>query len=125
MKLELRKTEDLSLEPVLKKARAALSLSRGELANTTAKLERLMSEHQMELQSAGMKCARISNAFRRLIDGGRIRCLYGDARQLAQLVLAGDDLESVVSNDRQHLDSMYASITKAITMPTSTTTSLS
>jgi hypothetical protein len=66
-----------------------------------------MSEHQIELQSARMKCARISNTFRRLIEGGTIRCLYGDARQLAQLVLAGEDLESVVSNDRRQLESLY------------------
>jgi hypothetical protein len=107
MKLELRKTEDLSLEPVLKKARLALSQSRGELANSTAKLERLMSEHQMELQSARVKCARISNSFRRLVEQGTIRCLYGDARELAQLVVAGEDLESVVSNDRRQLESLY------------------
>lgn len=107
MKLELRKAEDLSLEPVLKKARLALSESRAQLTNTILKLERLMAEHQIALQAARIKCERISNAFRRIVESQNIRCLYGDASQLAQLVLAGDDLESVVSNDRRGLDSLY------------------
>jgi hypothetical protein len=108
MKLELRKPEALSLEPVLNKARLALSQSRGELANTTAKLERLMSEHQIELQSARVRCVRVADSFRKLIEAGTIRYLYGDAQQLAGLVLAGDDLESVVSNDRLQLEPLYA-----------------
>jgi len=96
------------LEQALKQARIGLTESRRELSNTTAKLELLMSEHQEELQKARSKCARIERSLQSQVEQGTMRCLSGDAGQLAELVLAGADLESVISDDRQHLEPMYS-----------------
>src|ERR1700692_1618418 len=97
-----------SLEHALSQARIALAESRGELSNTAAKLDLLMSEHQAQLERTKSRCTRIDRRLRDQIEAGPMTCLSGHPNQLANRVLAGADLESVVAADRQHLEPMYS-----------------
>jgi len=90
----------------------AVFVSTGARREAMARLSRLkesLAQHQTEEKKRKQGCSRLQSQLRAVVEAGNSRYMSGQAIDLAKDLLAGKELEVIVSEDQKAMDRHYGS----------------